>query len=103
VSKRVEFEPDRADDKALLGRIKELVLARSALERELAACVNVYSQRRLKLARAGEPITGALAQPIAPSNTFQADQARREELARQHHENDQAARRDPSTASLFLS
>jgi hypothetical protein len=101
VTPRTEFRPDSADDKWLLQRISELVSTRAAIERELAACVNEYSRRRISLARAGKPIQGPLAEPIAPSEGFQLDQARRESLAAQHFEADEEARRNPHTSALF--
>jgi hypothetical protein len=98
---RREFEPANAGDKALLTRIAELTQARQATERALAEAVNEYSRRRINLVRTGKPIEGALREPIAPNEHFQQNQARREQLAAQHFQADEQARRDPRLSDVF--
>jgi hypothetical protein len=101
VTRSVEFEPANAGDKALTNRIGELVQARAAIEAALAAAVAEYSRRRIKLVRTGKPIEGALREPIAPNEHFQQNQARREQLAAQHFQADEQARRDPRLSDVF--
>jgi hypothetical protein len=98
---RREFEPANAGDKTLVKRIGELMEARQATERALAEAVNEYARRRVELVRKGQPIQGPLAEPIAPSEGFQAYLANRERLAAQNFTSDEMASRDPRTRTLL--
>jgi hypothetical protein len=89
---RVEFRPDRADDKALVNRIKELQAARVALERELIASIEEYGNRRVARVRKGEALFGEIIEPIL-SGADLARQGERERIAAQNFEADAAARR----------
>jgi hypothetical protein len=89
---RVEFRPDQASDAKLVTRIRELQAARMALERELIASIQDYSNRRVARIRKGEALSGAITEPVLSGADLER-QGERERIAKQNLEATDAARR----------
>ena len=94
-------EPYRIGDCRLVKRLEELLAAKTSLEIEVTAALHEYGKRRVALARAGKPLAGPLAEPLAIDQHARDSIARREQLARDHHEADERALRDGRTRALL--
>jgi hypothetical protein len=87
-------------DKQLVQRIEEFLDNKRAIEIKLTELVAEYGRRRIAVVRAGETLTGPLAEPLALSEHTRNSLLRREQVAAQHHEADQDVLRDPRTPNL---
>jgi hypothetical protein len=94
---------DKIGDGRLVQQIEEALSTKRALEIELTAMLDEYGRRRVRLARAGKKPSGALAEPLAIDDHTRTSIARREQLAADHYEADQAAQRDPRTRTMLAS
>src|SRR5436190_22826616 len=94
---------ERVGDSRLVQRLEESLANRRALDIEIRAMLDEYGKRRVRLARAGKKPSGALAEPLAIDEHNRSSIRRREQLAADHYEADQAAQRDPRTRTILAS
>jgi hypothetical protein len=82
-------------------RLSELLDAKRAIENELAPTLAEYAKRRVAVVRSGKQVTGPLDEVVAIDPQTRASLLRREQVAAQHRECDEAAMRDGRTQALL--
>jgi hypothetical protein len=98
---RRERNIEKIGNSELVQRLNELVAAKQAIEVEHIKVVSEFIRRRVALVRAGKPVTGALAEVAPLTHNENESLARRERVAAEHFEADEAQLRDGNTARLL--